>query len=175
VAIFDVAHRRQLVAELEAQAAQPDFWDSPNAARDVIDKTNRHKVVLKPFDELNALLEDAMVMHELAGAEKKGSPEYTAAVSDVDGLLRKAERVFEALEMQQLLNGPMDKCNAFLSLHSGAGGTEACDWAEMLLRMYQRYCERAGFEVEIMDVADGDEAGITSATFAKPSVPISAF
>ena len=110
-------------------------------------------------------MDDAEVMAEIATAESPGA-ERDAATAELSHLLDKAQVAFEALEMQQLLKGPMDRNNAFLSLHSGAGGTEACDWAAMLLRMYQRYCERAGFETEIMDINAGDEAGISSVTFA---------
>lgn len=103
-------------------------------------------------------------MLELAGAEPEGSAR-NAAVKDVIAMLEHAEAVYERLELQSLLTGPLDRNNAYLSLHAGAGGTEACDWASMLYRMYQRYCEREGFDVEVVDIAHGDEAGITSATF----------
>lgn len=80
-------------------------------------------------------------------------------------MVDRAAKAFDQLELRSLLSGPMDGCNAYLSIHAGAGGTESCDWAAMLFRMYQRYCERAGFEVELMDIAEGDEAGITAVTF----------
>jgi peptide chain release factor 2 len=78
--------------------------------------------------------------------------------------LDRAATGFKRLEVQSLLSGRMDSCNAFLMLHAGAGGTESCDWADMLLRMYRRYCERRGFEIELIDFQPGDEAGIRSAT-----------
>ena len=103
-------------------------------------------------------------MYELASAEPEGGSR-TAALVEVGEILEKAEESFGRLELQSLLTGPLDHCNAYLSLHAGAGGTESCDWASMLYRMYQRYCERVGYEVELVDIAPGDEAGLTSVTF----------
>jgi peptide chain release factor 2 len=130
----------------------------------VIDKANQQKSVLKPFDELSAILDDAGVMYELAEGETD-EDSRAGATRETAALVERAEKAFDKLELRSLLTGPMDGSNAFLSIHAGAGGTESCDWAAMLFRMYQRYCERAGFEVELMDIAEGDEAGITSVTF----------
>jgi peptide chain release factor 2 len=130
----------------------------------VIDKANLHKSVVRPYDELAALVEDAGVMLEL-GEMEENSAAQKSAFAEVVGLIERAEKAYEALELRSLLNGPMDSYNAYLSLHSGAGGTESCDWAAMLFRMYQRYCEEAEFEVEVLDIAEGDEAGIASVTF----------
>lgn len=161
-AIFDSDNRRKILAELDKKAADPAFWDNPAAAKTVIDKANLQKAVLKPFDELSAKLDDASVMVELAEGEEGQARD--AAMADAGVILEEASAAFDKLELQSLLSGPMDRCNAFISLHAGAGGTESCDWASMLLRMYERYCERAGFEVEMMEETDGDEAGITSCT-----------
>ena len=149
---------------MSAVASESGFWDDPKAAKSVIDKTNVEKAVVKPYDAVEKLLEDADVMYELAEAEPEGDSR-AAALSDVSEFLEKAEAAFDRLELQSLLNGPLDHCNAYLSLHAGAGGTESCDWASMLFRMYQRFCERVGYEVEVVDIAPGDEAGITSVTF----------
>jgi len=149
---------------LSAVAAEPGFWDDPKGAKSVIDKTNVEKAVVKPYDAVEKLLEDAEVMNELADAEPEGDSRM-AALAEVSDLLEKAETAFNRLELQSLLNGPLDHNNAYLSLHAGAGGTESCDWASMLFRMYQRYCERVALEVEVVDIAPGDEAGITAVTF----------
>ena len=162
---LDVEQRRRTLAEMEAATGAPDFWSDPAAAKTVIDRVTAEKAVLKPFDAVRSLTEDAEAMLELAEAEDEG-PSRDAALAEVAGFLDEAERQYGALETQSLLRGPMDSCNAYLTIHSGAGGTEACDWAAMLFRMYQRYAERAGFQIELMDVSDGDEAGISSATFA---------
>ena len=103
-------------------------------------------------------------MLELALSEPEGAAR-DQALAETAGLVEKAGAAYEKLEMQSLLNGPLDSCNAWLTLHAGAGGTESCDWANMLYRMYQRYCERNGFEVETADVSPGDEAGINAVTF----------
>ncbi|NLE41814.1 MAG: peptide chain release factor 2 [Lentisphaerae bacterium] len=160
---LDVDARRKTLAEQERIAAAPDFWSNQAAARDNIEKTNAQKVVLKPFDALKTLVADAEVMLELAEAEPPG-PDRDAAAQELESMVVKAEEAFGRLELQSLLTGPLDPCNAYLTLHAGAGGTESCDWASMLLRMYQRYCERVGFTAELVDISPGDEAGITAAT-----------
>lgn len=144
-------------------AAAPDFWGNASRARETIEKTNAQKVVLKPYDALVAQVADADVMRELAQAEAPGESQQ-AALKELEAMVVKAEETFGRLELQSLLTGPLDRCNAYLTLHAGAGGTESCDWASMLLRMYQRYCERVGYETEIVDLSPGDEAGITTAT-----------
>lgn len=118
---------------------------------------------MKPFDELSQMVDDAEIMAELAIAEEDDTLRRSAVDETVE-ILELAEKAFSRLEMQALLNGPMDKNNAYIAIHAGAGGTESCDWASMLFRMYLRYAERAGFETEVLDYADGDEAGIVSAT-----------
>ena len=150
-----------MLQELEARAAAPGFWDEPNAAREVIDRTNAQRAFVKPYDEFARLIEDAGVMRELAVAEDEGVAR-THALEEVAGLIKQADVLYQKLRLQSLLGGKLDSCNAFLNLHAGAGGTESCDWADMLFRMYRRYCEENGFEVEILDCQPGDEAGIKS-------------
>jgi peptide chain release factor 2 len=101
---------------------------------------------------------------ELAAGEADG-PHRQQAVDDAGQTVGQAEAVFHKLRLQSLLGGKLDACNAFLTLHAGAGGTESCDWADMLLRMYRRYCEDNGFEVEVLDLQPGEEAGVKSVTF----------
>ena len=163
-AIFDIAAKKKELAVLEELAASPSFWNSQNAAKDTIAKTNAIKAVTRPFDELSALADDASIMFELAQSEPEGEGRQQAFAEAAE-LVGKAEAVHAKLETQSLLNGPLDSCNAWLTLHAGAGGTESCDWANMLYRMYQRYCERNGFEVETADISPGDEAGISAVTF----------
>ena len=134
--------------ELEARAAATGFWDDPNAARDVIDRTNAQRAFVKPYDEFARQIEDAGVMLELAAAEPEGLSR-NHALDDLAVLLRQADTLYHKLRLQSLLGGKLDACNAFLTLHAGAGGTESCDWADMLFRMYRRYCEENGFEVEV--------------------------
>lgn len=154
-----------MLKELEAQSAAPGFWDDQVKAKDLLGRINELKAVLGPFSEIERLMEDAGLMIELAGSEPEGAGR-DQALADATRDLDRAEGDFRRLEMQSLLDGKLDKNNAYLSLHAGAGGTESCDWASMLFRMFQRYCSIKGFEVEVLDVASGDEAGIKYATFA---------
>jgi peptide chain release factor 2 len=163
-AIFNVERRREQLQQLEAAAAAPGFWDDADKARHVIGQTNAQRAFVKPHDALAQLLEDAGVMLDMAAEEPAGAQRDTA-LADVVGMLDEAEEVARGLRLQSLLNGPMDACNAFLTLHAGAGGTESCDWAEMLFRMYRRYCENHGFEMETLDLQPGEEAGLKSVTF----------
>ena len=164
-AIFDVEARRQKLEQLEAAAAAPDFWNDQTRAKALIDQTAAERAFVKPFDSLVAQLDDCAVMEEMAAAEEEDSPGRAAADAEFASLVEAAEKTAAALRMQSLLNGPMDACNAFLTLHPGAGGTEACDWTDMLYRMYSRFCEKNGFTCEVMDLQPGDEAGLKSATF----------
>ncbi len=163
--IFDCAQREKQFAEYERRMAAPDFWNDANAARALIEKANAHRAVLEPCRTLASRLEDCRVMLELARGEK--DPQQSqAAAAHVQEELRQWETHFARLEIQSLLAGPFDRNNAYLSLHAGAGGTESCDWASMLFRMYRRYCERRNFELAVLDMLPGDEAGIKSVTFS---------
>lgn len=161
---LDIANRRVLLAELEEAAARPDFWSDQNAAQEVIGKTNAQRAFVRPFDELVRLIEDGEVMLELAAAEEEGE-QRQQALTELAHMFDKAEVMFSKLRLQSLLGGKLDACNAYLTLHSGAGGTESCDWADMLFRMYRMYCEDNGFEIEVLDSQPGEEAGLKSVTF----------
>lgn len=162
--IFDVASRREQVASLEAETVKPGFWDDQSAAKALIGKIKRHKAFLEPYGELEQIIEDVGLMLELAESESDAA-QRDEALQDCARSLANAERTYARLEMQSLLSEELDENNAFLTLHAGAGGTESCDWADMLLRMYRRYCERHEFVLELMECSPGDEAGIKSATF----------
>ena len=162
---LDLDRHRSELARLEEAAAAPGFWDDPKKAQETIAETNAHKAVLRPYDDLVARLSDAETMLELAREEPEGAARESA-LAEVGGLADAAEAAFSELRMRSLLTGPFDHCNAFLTLHAGAGGTEACDWVSMLLRMYTRFCERSGWTMEMMDETPGDEAGLVTCTFA---------
>ncbi|NLY52766.1 MAG: peptide chain release factor 2 [Firmicutes bacterium] len=157
--IFDVANREKQVSEYEAVMAEPGFWDDPEAAQKVIDKLNAVKRPLILWQELNSKLEDLVVLLELAREEKD-----EAAIGEVKEELELAAKELDELELNTLMSDPHDGANAYLSIHAGAGGTEAQDWAQMLLRMYTRWAETRGFETDVIDLLPGDEAGIKSAT-----------
>jgi peptide chain release factor 2 len=160
-----VAGRSATLRDLEAQTGAPGFWDDPNKAKELLGRVNELKAVLTPFAEIEKALEEAGVMVELAEAEDEG-PARRQALADAARDAERAEALFHKLEMQSLLSGRLDRNNAYATLHAGAGGTESCDWASMLFRMFQRYCSIKGFDVEVLDVQPGDEAGIKNATFA---------
>lgn len=124
---------------------------------------NAIRGVLDPFSKLEKEIEDAAVLYELAESEPAGDQKDNT-LREVAALVEHIQRAFADLEVQTLLNGRFDPNNAYLTLHAGAGGTESCDWADMLLRMYRRYCERRGYEVILLDYLAGEEAGIKSAT-----------
>ncbi len=163
--IFDVAGRSATLRDLEAQTTAPGFWDDPNKAKELLGRVNEIKAVLGPFTQIDKAVEEAAVMVELADAEEAG-PQREQALTDAGRDLDRAEGLFHKLETQSLLSARLDRNNAFVSLHAGAGGTESCDWASMLLRMFQRYCSLKGFEVEVLDIQAGDEAGVKNATFS---------
>lgn len=152
------------MSELEKQTAAPGFWDDQNSARATIDKANQHRSVLKPFYELQKMLDDVDVLIKLVESEEDESQRKQAS-DEIASMLDSAEESFERLEVQSLLGGKLDGSNAYLTLHAGAGGTESCDWADMLFRMYRRYCEEGDFKIEIMEYQSGDEAGIKRVTF----------
>ena len=143
--------------------ADAGFWDNPEAARKVIGEVNRLKSAVNSAKAFNGEVEDLQAMLELV--EESGDDTEVAAMEQevIDALERLSPKL-DALELSSFLTGPHDISNALLTVHAGAGGTESCDWADMLLRMYTRWAERAGFAVEIQDIMPGEEAGISSAT-----------
>ena len=137
----------------------PDFWDNMEKAQTYVKELNTLKNVLADFKELETQFDDVEVLLEM-GYESE-DPEL---VSEVKEALDIFVEHFESLRLSTLLSGEYDKNNAILTLHAGAGGTESCDWASMLCRMYQRYAEKNGFSTEMIDFLDGDEAGYKSVT-----------
>jgi peptide chain release factor 2 len=151
------------MAELEARAAAPDFWNDQAKARETIDQTNAVRVVVEPYLNLAKQTDDLGVLIEMA----EGEPDATQRaqfLQEVAADLARAEKSFRQFELQALLGGKLDRNNAYVSLNAGAGGTEACDWASMLLRMYVRYAESHGFRVDFMEYTAGEEAGVKSCT-----------
>ena len=158
-----IEDRRRKLAELEAQQADPEFWNNQGKARDVIAATNAERAYVQPFDALAKTVEDAAVMYELAEMEE--GPAQQTALADTLAECAKADEYFSKLRMQSLLGGKFDACNVFVKLHAGQGGTEACDWVTMLYRMYQRYAEDQGWKIEEYDQQPGEEAGLKDVYF----------
>jgi len=150
------------LAELEALMAQDNFWNNREKAQNLIDEANTSRKRIEPLLKTERQIDDFRVMVELAEAEPPS--EQAKHQADLTRDLAQFSRELETLELKVFLNGAHDKNNCILSINAGAGGTEACDWAEMLLRMNQRWCESRSWEVELTDVLPGEAAGIKSAT-----------
>ena len=152
-------------AELEAEAGRPDLWDDADRARTVTTELGRVADDVDRFGRLQADLADAAVLRELVDeAAASGSPDDALAKELDDTVVDLGRRVGQ-LELESLFSGEYDDRDAICEVHAGAGGTDAQDWAEMLLRMYQRWSERRGFTVEVDEATEGQEAGLLSATF----------
>lgn len=149
---------------MEERAAAPDFWDDQEEARRNIDESNAARAIVSPYQKVLSRLEDVDVLLELSG-ESVDEAERKGVLEEADRTLDKVEHEADALEVKALLSGPLDGNGAYLSINAGAGGTESCDWADMLFRMYTRYCERHGLEVAVMNVQPGEEAGIKNVEF----------
>jgi|TARA_B110000285_G_scaffold52874_1_gene60158 peptide chain release factor 2 len=143
--------------------ANPDFWGDQTAAQKVITEANRLKVTVNPAKAFRAELDDLAAMLELVD-EMADDPDAESYQQEVLDTLARLQPKLDELELASFLSGPNDGCNALLTVHAGAGGTESCDWADMLFRMYSRWGEQAGFTVEVLDLSPGEEAGISGAT-----------
>ena len=147
------------VAALEEEAAAPDFWDDTENSQKVLKKTGALKTVLENYSGLLSLYEDAETMLEMAEEDQD-----EGMLAEINEMVRSLQNGVEAQKLSTLLSGEFDSKNAILTFHAGAGGTEAQDWVEMLYRMYCRWAERHDFKVTVLDILDGDEAGIKSAS-----------
>ena len=143
--------------------SEASFWDDQAAAQKVIAEVNRLKNTVNPARAFNAEIGDMLAMLELVD-EMNGDPDVESYQEELIDTLKRLLPKLDQLELASFLSGPHDACNAFLTINSGAGGTESYDWADMLLRMYSRWAEHAGFKTEILDIQPGEEAGISSAT-----------
>jgi peptide chain release factor 2 len=150
-------HERR--AELEREAARPDLWGDREKAEALLREKARVEREIDLFERLARELEESGLLLDLA--DEAGDAETRAEAA---AKLADAGRSLEDAELQRLLGGEHDAANAIVSINAGAGGTDACDWAEMLLRMYLRWAERRGYACEVVDRQEGDEAGIRSAT-----------
>jgi peptide chain release factor 2 len=157
---LDLEGLRKRLASLEADASRPDLWDDADAARKVTTELSRVKGDVDGLEQLGARLSDAETLYELAIEEGDDSVE-----GEVSESLTSVSRSLDELELRSLFSGEHDEFDAVCEIHAGAGGTDAQDWAEMMLRMYLRWAERRGFSVELDEVSAGQEAGILSATF----------
>ena len=158
--LFDLAGLRDEKAQLEEQMAAPEFWNDIESANKV---NQRMKVVSNKIDKYAKLMTRASDIETLI--EMADEEEDESMIEEIASEYREFEQAVEALKLETLLKGPYDSSNAVLSLHAGAGGTEAQDWVSMPYRMYTRYCDIQVFTVKVLDLLDGEEAGIKSVTF----------
>jgi len=148
------------LADLEKQTENPEFWSNIEATQTVMQKIKALRSKINKLEELERNLQDIETLNELGIEENDES-----VVAEVREGIIKLRKDIKNLKLETLLDGPYDRNNAMVSLHAGAGGTEAQDWVQMLLRMYTRWAEKRGFKVKILDYLDGEEAGIKSVTF----------
>jgi peptide chain release factor 2 len=158
--VFDFAALRQRLDALEIETAKPDLWEDRDAAEKILREKRLVEREVGFFDSLESNLEDAEVLLDLAAEADDGQTRAEALEK-----LEAAARELDDAEFRQMLGGENDASNAIVSINSGAGGTDACDWAEMLMRMYLRWAERHGFQTEMIDQQAGEEAGLRGATF----------
>ena len=157
---LDLEGKAAELEELRAKASSPDLWDDQDQARAVSQKLARHESIFEKVDGLDGKIEDAEVLLELAeeAGDSDARSEALASLEEVAGEL-------DGLELESLFFDEYDDADAILTVHAGAGGVDAQDWAEMMARMYQRFLSDSGFAVTVEEVTEGDEAGIKSATF----------
>lgn len=164
--VLDLDELDSRARELEDQAADPSLWDDPDHAQQVTSELSRVQAKLKKIRELRQRLEDLPVLYNMAEEEAAEDPaaaeDATAMAEEERAALRAA---IESLEITTMLSGEYDQREALVNIRSGAGGVDAADWAEMLLRMYTRWAEQHGHKVDVYDISYAEEAGIKSATF----------
>ena len=139
---------------------EPGFWDEPEESQKIMKNLKDLKDQVETVEHLEQSYEDIGLLIEMAYEEEDES-----VLPEIEEELNAFEEGYESLRIQTLLSGEYDKYNAIVTLHAGAGGTESCDWASMLYRMYSRFAERKGFGVKVLDFLEGDVAGIKTVTF----------
>ncbi len=159
-ASLDLENKAKRIEELEMEMEAPGFWDNPDVSNLKMKELKNLKDTVELCDKLNTQFEDIQTLIEMGYEEND-----EALVAEIRGELDEFIGELEELRISTLLSGEYDKNNAILKINAGAGGTESCDWAGMLYRMYTRWAERKGFTLEVLDYLDGDEAGIKSVTF----------
>ena len=155
--IFDLPSLQKQITELEAQSSQQNFWDDPTSANKILQRLSRLKEILNPFAELDKTERDVAELYEMLNLEPDADLEQEA-----DVMATKLIEDLDAYELRTLLTGEYDSRNALLEVNAGAGGSEACDWAAMLQRMYSRWAEKKGYKCEIISETPGDVVGYRS-------------
>lgn len=162
--VLDVDGLKSRIDKLEQEASDPKLWDDQNRAQRVTSELSHAQGELRRIEELRRRLDDLPVLYELADEEEGAAADD--ALAEADAELKSLRADIEATEVRTLLSGEYDEREALLTIRSGAGGVDAADWAEMLMRMYIRWAEQHKYPVEVFDTSYAEEAGIKSATFA---------
>ena len=157
--IFDVPSQLKHLKALDKELVAEDLWNNPQKAQSLLKEKSGIENLLTPFHSLEKKYEDFCVLRELSEEEDGAS-----LLENVGSEIRELESELDNMELKSTLSQTEDKCNAIMTIHPGAGGTESQDWAQILMRMYMRWAERAGYKIEIVELLPGEEAGVKSAT-----------
>jgi len=157
--LFDLAAKEQELNEIQKKMESADFWQDQEKAQSVVSRMKVLRAIVEPVQELQAELDDQMLLLEMAEEE---ADETT--VAEVEAAAGPIAKKLDKLQFQTMLSGRFDAKNAYVSIHAGAGGTEACDWVAMLMRMYSRWAEEKGYDLRLVDSLPGEEAGYRSVT-----------
>ena len=156
---LDLDNKAKKIEELEMHMEDQNFWNDPETSQKKLKELKALKDDFTNYNELEKLRDDARTFMEIADEEND-----TSVIPDIEELVNEFKTLFDKVRISTLLSEEYDSCNAILKLNAGAGGTESCDWASMLLRMYTRWAESKGYTIETLDYLDGDEAGVKSVT-----------
>ncbi|MCC8066357.1 MAG: peptide chain release factor 2 [Clostridiales bacterium] len=157
---LDLVNKEQRIQELERRMEEPDFWDNPEKSQESMKTLASLKEDVTTCKQLQDQYEEIELLIEMGYEENDAS-----VLPEIQKMLDEFQQTLDDIRIKTLLSGEYDEANAIVTLHAGAGGTEACDWASMLYRMYTRWAEKKGYQIEVLDFLDGDEAGIKSVTF----------
>lgn len=158
--IFDLAGKQAEIDKLEQKTAEPGFWDDPQQAQMLHQELTQLKSSIEPVSTLESRVEDLKILVELVEDEDNAED-----IREIENELQSLKKQCAQLELAMLLGGEHDKSSAIIEINAGAGGTESCDWVDMLMRMYLRWAERRGYRTEIVDMVPGDMAGSKKVTF----------
>ena len=154
-----MANKKQRIEQIEKIMEEPDFWDDATESGKYMKEVNTLKSIVKKYEDVKEQYEDTQTLIEMALEENDES-----LVDEINDTFNGFVKTLDNLRIEALLSGEDDDNNAIITLHAGAGGTESCDWAQMLARMYQRWADKKGFTSQILDYLDGEEAGLKSVT-----------
>lgn len=158
--IFDLAGKQRKIDELEEKMHAPNFWENASEAQKIIDQSNQLKSWTNPYKEIKVRFENVQSL--LPEVNEVEEPQF---YQELLGELNQLDKSIEELEIRKMLSGELDPKNCYLTINAGAGGTEACDWVQMLARMYEKWVYKKGWKITAIDSVDGEVAGIKSITY----------